>query len=347
MAERIIQSGKRADEVDLPSLRPKTLSEYIGQSRVKETLAVTLDAAKKRGEAVDHILFHGPPGLGKTTLAHIIAEEMGVRLISTAGPTLEKGKDLAAILTNLGEKDVFFIDEIHRLNRAVEETLYPAMEDFVLDILIGTGPSARSLQLKLEKFTLVGATTRAGLLTGPLRDRFGIALHLDFYEPAELEKILYRSAKILNISLSSDGAVEISVRARGTPRVANRILKRIRDWAQVKGDGSINRETAIKACEMLGIDHTGLDELDRRFLSVIVEYYDGGPVGIETLAATLNEERDTITDVIEPYLLKIGFLQRTPRGRVITRPACKHLGVPFPFDSRDNLQPDLFEEIEE
>ena len=338
MVERIIQSKKRPDDVDLSSLRPKRLADYIGQTRVKETLSVALEAAKMRGEAVDHVLLYGPPGLGKTTLAHIIAVELDAHLVTASGPTMEKAKDLAAILTNLGDRDVLFIDEIHRLNRAVEETMYPALEDFVIDIMIGTGPSARSLQLGLEHFTLVGATTRAGLLTGPLRDRFGIVLHLDFYNEDELEIILERSAKVLKVPLSPDGRKAIAVRARGTPRVANRLLKRIRDWAQVKRDGKVDREVAETACDALGIDEKGLDDLDRRLLRLIVEYYDGGPVGIETLSATLNEERDTITDVIEPYLLKIGFLQRTPRGRTITRPACGHLGIEYPLARDDSLQ---------
>jgi len=344
MAERIIQSKKRKDEVELPSLRPKRLVDYVGQTRVKDTLSVALQAASEREEALDHVLFYGPPGLGKTTLAHIIAVELGVNMITSSGPTLEKAKDLAAILTNLGPRDVLFIDEIHRMNRTVEETLYPAMEDFVIDILIGTGPHAKSIQLKLENFTLIGATTRAGLLTGPLRDRFGIVQHLDFYSVDELETILNRSAKVLKVSLSPDGALEIAKRARGTPRVANRVLKRVRDWAQVKGDGTIDGKVAVSACDGLGVDEKGLDTLDRRFLSLIVEYYGGGPVGIETLAATLNEERDTITDVMEPYLLKIGFLQRTPRGRCVTRPACEHLGVEYPFGRPDECQVELFED---
>jgi len=342
MAERIIQSKKRKDEIEAPSLRPKSLDEFIGQTRVKETLIISLKAAQMREEALDHVLFYGPPGLGKTTLAHIIAEELGVKLISTSGPTLEKARDLAAILTNLGPRDVLFIDEIHRMNRAVEETLYPAMEDFVIDILIGTGPSAKSIQIKLERFTLIGATTRAGLLTGPLRDRFGISQHLEFYSEGELQEILHRSAGVLGVELTTEGAVEISRRARGTPRVANRLLKRVRDWADVMKDGKIDAGEALEACKGLGIDEKGLDTLDRRFLRLMVEYYGGGPVGIETLAATLNEERDTITDVMEPYLLKIGFIQRTSRGRLITKPACEHLGMEFPFDRIEDVQSGLF-----
>jgi len=342
MAERIIQSKKRADESEIPSLRPKKLDEYIGQTRVKEALSVALQAAKKRGEALDHVLFYGPPGLGKTTLAHIIASELEVKIVTSSGPTLEKAKDLAAILTNLEARDTLFIDEIHRMNRAVEETLYPAMEDFRIDILLGTGPSARTMQLKLNNFTLIGATTRAGLLTGPLRDRFGIVQYLDFYSEDELIEILYRSAGVLDVELTEDGAREIAGRARGTPRVANRLLKRVRDWADVMKDGKIDGDEAIGACKGLGIDDRGLDTLDRRFLILMVEYYDGGPVGIETLAATLNEEKDTITDVMEPYLLKIGFLQRTPRGRIITRSACKHLNLQYPFEKDDDTQRDLF-----
>jgi len=346
MAERIIQSKKRADEVEVVTLRPKRLQDYVGQSRVKGTLSVALEASKSRGDALDHVLFYGPPGLGKTTLAHIIAEELGVKLITASGPTLEKAKDLAAILTNLGKGDVLFIDEIHRMNRAVEETLYPAMEDYLIDIVIGSGPHAKSIQLKLEHFTLVGATTRAGLLTGPLRDRFGLVLHLDFYSNEELEIILNRSADVLKVPLNSEGAGEISRRSRGTPRVANRLLKRVRDWAQVKGDGSIDAQVAIEACEELGIDQKGLDPLDRRFLRLIVEYYDCGPVGVETLAATLNEEKDTITDVMEPYLLKIGFLQRTPRGRCITRHGIEHLGLDVSVLKGDSSQESLFDDQE-
>jgi Holliday junction DNA helicase RuvB len=342
MAERIIQSKKRRDEVEQPTLRPKSLDEYIGQKRVKETLIIALKAAIGREEALDHVLFYGPPGLGKTTLAHIISEELDVHLTTASGPTLEKAKDLAAILTNLGPRDVLFIDEIHRLNRAVEETLYPAMEDYVIDILLGTGPSAKTMQLRLERFTLVGATTRAGLLTGPLRDRFGIVQHLEFYNEEELAQILKRSARVLNVELSPEGEKEIAKRARGTPRVANRVLKRVRDWADVMKDGRIDGDVAVEACESLGVDEKGLDPLDRKFLQLIVEFYDGGPVGIETLAATLNEERDTITDVMEPYLLKIGFIQRTPRGRCITRLGCEHIGVKFASLKQPDAREELF-----
>jgi Holliday junction DNA helicase RuvB len=344
MVERIIQSQKREDEIEFVSLRPKSLADYIGQKRVKDTLSVALQAAKNRDEALDHVLFYGPPGLGKTTLAHIIANELDVNLITASGPLLEKAKDVAAILTNLGKRDVLFIDEIHRMNRAVEETLYGVMEDFVIDIVIGSGPHAKVIRLPIEPFTLIGATTRAGLLTGPLRDRFGIVQHLEFYSVDELVTILNRSAKVLDVKLTPDGSEEIGKRARGTPRIANRILKRVRDWAQVKGDGTITGDAAVSACESLGIDNRGLDPLDRKFLTLMVEYYGGGPVGIETLAATLNEERDTITDVMEPFLLKIGFLQRTPRGRCITRGACEHLKMEFPFEKAEEGQSGLFEE---
>ena len=344
MAERIIQSKQRIEDSDLTSLRPKKLDDYIGQNRVKLSLRVALQAARERDDALDHVLIYGPPGLGKTTLAHIISNELESHFTTASGPSLEKAKDLAAILTNLGRRDVLFIDEIHRMNRMVEETLYPAMEDYVIDILIGTGPSARSLQLGIEHFTLVGATTRAGLLTGPLRDRFGIVLHLDFYSPEELQIILFRSAKVLGVELDDDAALEIAGKSRGTPRVANRLLKRVRDWAQVKGDGKTRTDVVREACDALGIDRRGLDTLDRRFLTLIAEFYDGGPVGIETLSATLNEERDTITDVVEPYLLKIGFLQRTPRGRVITRIACEHLGISCPLSNFEDIQEELFDE---
>ena len=344
MAERVIQSRKRLDDIETLTLRPRSLAEYIGQKRVKEILSVALQAASERNEAMDHVLLYGPPGLGKTTLAHIIALELDVHITVTSGPALEKAKDLAAILTNLGSRDVLFIDEIHRMNRAVEETLYPAMEDYRIDILIGTGPSARSIQLQLEHFTLVGATTRAGLLTGPLRDRFGIVQHLEFYEESELEQILNRTAGVLSVDLAPEGAKTVARRSRGTPRVANRLLKRVRDWAQVKKMKKVTEEVAEFACDSLGVDERGLDPLDRRFLTLILEYYDGGPVGIETLSATLNEERDTITDVIEPFLLKIGFLQRTPRGRVITRIACEHLKLPYPDGGRTGLQAELFDE---
>jgi Holliday junction DNA helicase RuvB len=310
-------------------LRPQTLEEYTGQEQVKENLRIYIEAAKKRGEMLDHVLLYGPPGLGKTTLSHIIANEMGVNIRITSGPAIEKQGDLAALLTNLGENDILFIDEIHRLARSVEEILYPAMEDDALDIIVGKGPAARSIRIPLPHFTLIGATTRAGQLSTPLRDRFGMLLKLELYTPEELAQIVVRSAKILEVPISQDGAMEIASRSRGTPRVANRLLKRLRDFAQIKGDGTITKEIANYALERLGIDSLGLDALDRRMLKTIIEYYDGGPVGLETLAATVGEEAVTIEDVYEPYLMQIGFLNRTPRGRCATRLAYEHLGLPF------------------
>ncbi len=311
------------------SLRPKTLDEYVGQEKAKSNLKVYIESAKLRGEALDHVLLYGPPGLGKTTLSSIIANEMGVNIRTTSGPAIEKQGDLAAILTNLNEGDVLFIDEIHRLSRAVEEILYPAMEDYSLDIIIGKGPSARSIRLPIPKFTLIGATTRAGQLTTPLRDRFGVLLKLELYTPDELADIVKRSANILEISITEDGAHAIASRSRGTPRIANRLLKRIRDFALVKGDGQITSEIASYALEALEIDELGLDNVDRRMLEAIIKYYAGGPVGLETLAATIGEEAITIEDVYEPYLMQIGFLARTPRGRCATRLAYEHLGFPF------------------
>ena len=311
------------------SLRPKTLEEYVGQQKAKSNLKVYIESAKIRGEALDHVLLYGPPGLGKTTLSTIIANEMGVNIRTTSGPAIEKQGDLAAILTNLNEGDVLFIDEIHRLSRAVEEILYPAMEDYSLDIIIGKGPSARSIRLPIPKFTLIGATTRAGQLTTPLRDRFGVLLKLELYTPEELADIVKRSAGILDISITDDGAYSIASRSRGTPRIANRLLKRIRDFALVKGDGQITSEIAKYALDALEIDELGLDNVDRRMLEAIIKYYSGGPVGLETLAATIGEESITIEDVYEPYLMQIGFLSRTPRGRCVTRLAYDHLGIPF------------------
>ena len=311
------------------SLRPKTLEEYVGQQKAKSNLKVYIESAKIRGEALDHVLLYGPPGLGKTTLSTIIANEMGVNIRTTSGPAIEKQGDLAAILTNLNEGDVLFIDEIHRLSRAVEEILYPAMEDYSLDIIIGKGPSARSIRLPIPKFTLIGATTRAGQLTTPLRDRFGVLLKLELYTPEELADIVKRSAGILDISITDDGAYSIASRSRGTPRIANRLLKRIRDFALVKGDGQITSEIAKYALDALEIDELGLDNVDRRMLEAIIKYYSGGPVGLETLAATIGEESITIEDVYEPYLMQIGFLARTPRGRCATRLAYEHLGIPF------------------
>ncbi len=311
------------------SLRPRTLDEYIGQERAKENLRVFIQAAKMRQEALDHVLLHGPPGLGKTTLAAVIANEMGVNLRITSGPTIEKAGDLAALLTNLQENDILFVDEIHRLNHAVEEVLYPAMEDYAIDIIIGKGPSANSIRLDLPRFTLIGATTRSGQLAAPLRDRFGVNLRLELYTPDELRKIVQRSAGILGIEIQPAGAEEIARRSRGTPRVANRLLRRVRDFAQVTANGVITREIADIALGRLEVDHMGLDTLDRRMLRAIITYYGGGPVGLDTLAATINEEAVTLEDVYEPYLLQQGFLTRTPRGRCVTQKAYEHLGIEF------------------
>jgi holliday junction DNA helicase RuvB len=318
-----------ASEEDLHlevNLRPRTLEEYVGQEEVKSNLRVFVEAAKSRGEALDHVLFSGPPGLGKTTLAYIMASELQVSVKATSGPVIERPGDLAAILSNLKEHDILFIDEIHRLNHVVEEILYPAMEDFQIDILIGQGPSARSLKLNIPPFTLVGATTRAGLLTFPLRDRFGISFRLEFYSPTELEKILIRSARILNVELNPSGAQEIARRSRGTPRVANRLLRRVRDFAQVKGEGKIDQAIADGALKLLEVDEMGLDKMDRKILLTVLEKFNGGPVGLETLAVAVNEEKETLEDVYEPYLIQVGFLDRTRRGRTITPQAVSHLG---------------------
>lgn len=331
-------------ESDNP-LRPKTLSEYIGQETAKENLKVFIEAAKLRGESLDHVLLYGPPGLGKTTLAGIIANELGVSLRITSGPAIEKPGDLAALLTNLNQGDVLFIDEIHRLSRSVEEILYPSMEDFSIDIITGKGQMAASYHLPLPKFTLVGATTRAGQLTAPLRDRFGVILRLELYTPQELAEIVTRSAGILDIQIEPDGALEIASRSRGTPRIANRLLKRVRDFAQVMSDGIITCDTARLALDRLEIDELGLDRNDRRLLEAILNFYNGGPVGVETLAAAIGEEAVTIEDVYEPYLLQIGFLSRTPRGRCITAVACRHLGYDFPKGAVNAMptQPNLFD----
>ncbi len=328
--ERIITSTSiLPEDANEGSLRPRFIKEYIGQKKVKENLSIFIEAAKMRKEPLDHVLLHGPPGLGKTTLAGIIANEMGVNMRITSGPTIEKPGDLAALLTNLQENDILFVDEIHRLNRTVEEILYPAMEDYAIDIIIGKGPSANSIRLDLPKFTLIGATTRSGQLTAPLRDRFGVTLRLELYTPDELQLIVRRSADILGIEIDEAGAREIACRSRGTPRIANRLLRRVRDYAQVRADGVITRHVADEALTRLEVDKLGLDSLDRRMLRSIIEFYGGGPVGLETVAATINEEAITLEDVYEPYLLQQGFITRTPRGRCITRKAYEHLGIEY------------------
>ena len=326
--ERLVSPrvGESEQAVEL-SLRPRRLDEYIGQDKVKENLKIFLEAARARDDALEHVLLYGPPGLGKTTLANIIAAEMQVNIRTTSGPAIEHQGDLAAILTNLRKGDVLFIDEIHRLSRVVEEALYPAMEDFVWDMIVGKGPTARSLRLSLQKFTIIGATTRMAMLSSPLRDRFGVVFRLDFYDQAAIEKIVNRSARILGVEIEPDGAAEIARRSRGTPRVANRLLRRVRDFAQVMADGVITRSVADEALRRLEVDHLGLDESDRVVLRAIIEKFDGGPVGIETIAAATNEDADTIMDVYEPYLLQLGFIARTPRGRVATRLAYEHLGL--------------------
>ncbi|MFG1403659.1 Holliday junction branch migration DNA helicase RuvB [Xanthobacter sediminis] len=335
MNTRLISGEKREDDAEL-HLRPQMLGEFVGQAQARANLDIFIKAARARGEALDHVLFVGPPGLGKTTLAQIMAREMGVGFRSTSGPVIAKAGDLAAILTNLEERDVLFIDEIHRLAPAVEEILYPAMEDYELDLVIGEGPAARSVKISLPKFTLVGATTRSGLLTTPLRDRFGIPIRLQFYTVEELEKIVVRGGKVLGIAIAPDGATEIARRARGTPRIAGRLLRRVRDFALVAEADAIDRKIADRALSALEVDGAGLDAMDRRYLTVIAEYYNGGPVGVDTLAAALSEPRDAIEEIVEPYLVQQGFIQRTPRGRMLTAIAFRHLGLPEPRRDLDN-----------
>jgi holliday junction DNA helicase RuvB len=342
---RLVSAERRDEDAAETSLRPQRLSEFIGQQQARSNLSVFIEAARTRKEALDHVLFVGPPGLGKTTLAQIVARELGVNFRATSGPVIAKAGDLAALLTNLEDRDVLFIDEIHRLNPAVEEILYPAMEDFQLDLIIGEGPAARSVKIDLSRFTLIGATTRAGLLTNPLRDRFGIPVRLNFYTEAELEEIVNRGARVLSIGMTPDGANEIARRARGTPRIAGRLLRRVRDFALVDGSTSIDRKSADRALVELEVDAAGLDAMDRRYLTTIAENYGGGPVGIETIAAALSEPRDAIEEIIEPFLIQKGFIQRTPRGRLLTGHAFRHLGLPEP--ARDPAQFGLFGQDDE
>jgi len=341
MRNTIIDPEPDLDELPSEvSLRPKSLDDYVGQDELKRNLRVFIEAAKARSEALDHVLFHGSPGLGKTSLAHIIANELEVNINSTSGPVIERPGDLAAILTSLQPRGVLFIDEVHRLNHVVEEILYPAMEDFQLDLIIGQGPSARTMKIPLPPFTLVGATTRAGLLTPPLRERFGVVLRVEFYSPEDLRKIVQRSAKLLDIPISEDGAFELSGRSRGTPRVANRLLRRVRDYAQVEAQGVITQEVAKEALDMLGVDGRGLDKMDRHIMLTIIQKFNGGPIGLDTLSAAVSEEKDTLEDVYEPFLIQMGYIKRTPRGRVATKLAYSHFGIPM--DDRDPQQKKLF-----
>jgi len=338
-ADGVVSASTRSDREDSVerALRPKALDDYVGQTRVRNQLEIFMKAARGRAEALDHVLLFGPPGLGKTTLSHIIAQELGVNLRQTSGPVLEKPKDLAALLTNLEPNDVLFIDEIHRLSPVVEEILYPALEDYQIDIMIGEGPAARSIKLDLQPFTLVGATTRAGMLTNPLRDRFGIVARLEFYTADELTRIVTRSAGLLNAPIDADGAFEIARRSRGTPRIANRLLRRVRDYADIKGSGHISKDIAERALSMLDVDPQGFDLMDRKLLEAVIHRFDGGPVGLDNIAASIGEERDTIEDVIEPYLIQQGYLQRTPRGRIATKAAYAHLGMPGPDRTSLNI----------
>ncbi|NIP29898.1 MAG: Holliday junction branch migration DNA helicase RuvB [Candidatus Dadabacteria bacterium] len=337
MSERLVTPNDIDEDLKLDTnLRPQHLGEYLGQSKVKEKVGIFIEATKRRGEALDHVLLYGPPGLGKTTLAHIFANELGVRFHSTSGPVLERTGDLASILTNLGERDVLFIDEIHRLNRVIEEYLYSAMEDFKIDLMIGEGPTARSMKINVNRFTMIGATTRTGLLTSPLRSRFGVDLRLDYYSPKELTDIISRSAGILGVEITEEGSRELSLRARGTPRIANRLLKRVRDYAEIKADGIITQDVAKRALEMFEVDGKGLDNLDRTILETIITKFRGGPVGIDTIAAAVSEDKDTIEDVYEPFLIREGMIEKTPRGRKVTHLAYKHLKIKDP-DSQNEL----------